>query len=308
MTKKMALGKGMASLIQHRPTELLNPSPVANETGEGGGLGPPPTPPLSIPIEDIHPNPNQPRKTFKKDELEELSLSIKESGILVPLIVSRDEEGYQLIAGERRLRAAERAGLREVPVLVKTVTEREKMVISIVENIQRSGLNCVEEALAYSTLMDEFHLTQEEVAKSVGKERSSVANFLRILNLPRPVIDLIREGELSFGHAKVLASVKDRDLAISMAQEVVAKKFNVRELEALVKSVDRRGGEGSGRAKRHGPDPSFMEQLDQCRRKLEQKTGFHIALRPGRGQSGQMTLKFSSEREFNDIYEFFMER
>ena len=301
----MALGRGMASLIQDTPKELLAKPLVDSPSKEGA---PPELPSFSkyLPIEDIHPNPGQPRKSFNEEELKELSQSIRESGILVPLIATRSEEGYQLIAGERRLRAAEMAGLKEVPVIVKAVTDREKMVISIVENIQRSDLNCVEEALAYSTLMDEFHLTQEEVAKSVGKERSSVANFLRVLNLPRPVIDLIRGGELSFGHAKVLVAVKDRELAISMAQEVVTKKLNVRELEVLVKNTDR--PKGGGRPGRIRSNNFFVEKLNGCRDKLEQKTGFHVALKPGRDKSGQVILKFSDEQEFNNIYEFFMER
>ena len=168
--------------------------------------------PLLVDVNSIKTNPNQPRKIFKEKDLEELAESIKENGIIQPLIVAELENGhYELVAGERRLRAAKKIGLEQVPVVVKKATEREKMIMSIIENVQRSDLNCVEEALAYYQLMNEYKLTQEDVAKKLGKERSTVANFLRVLNLPRPVIDLLQKEILSFGHAKILASVKERD-------------------------------------------------------------------------------------------------
>ena len=312
MVKKSVLGKGMASLLQDTPNELLAKSLVVEQQGkeaktpattESVPPSPGSPPPLSVAVDRIRPNPGQPRKVFRPEEIEELAHSIRESGVLVPLIVTESaEEGqFDLIAGERRLRAARSAGLVEVPVVVKRATDREKMVISIVENIQRSDLNCIEEALAYSSLMDEFHLTQEEVAKSVGKERSTVANHLRILRLPRPVIEMIQRSDLSFGHAKILVAIGDHDLTVSVARQAVEGGLSVRELERLV------GGFGKGKkAKKPRQKSLFEEKVGYYRDKLEQKTGFHCDVAVGKGDSGHVSFKFSNEAEFNDIFEFIL--
>jgi len=148
---------------------------------------------LMVDISQVKGNANQPRKIFKEKDLEELSLSIKENGILQPLLVTKVEGGFEVIAGERRLRAAKKAGLERVPVIVRTATERDKMILAVIENVQRADLNCVEEAVAYYQLISDFKVTQEELAKKIGKERSTVANFLRILKLPRPVLDLLQK-------------------------------------------------------------------------------------------------------------------
>ena len=251
MAKKLALGKGIASLLQESTPQSVVNQTYNNKFGnqkfddeiyheveqekeieiryENG--------PLLVDVGSIKTNPNQPRKIFKEKDLEELSESIKENGIIQPLVVAELENGhFELIAGERRLRAAKRAGLEQVPVVVKRATEREKMIMSIIENVQRSDLNCVEEALAYYQLMNEYKLTQEDVAKKLGKERSTVANFLRILNLPRPVIDLLQKEMLSFGHAKILAAVKEREDAIRLANEAVVNGWSVRDLENGIKA------------------------------------------------------------------------
>ena len=193
MAKKIALGKGIASLLQDAsPQSAMN----QNYNSQYAHQEVPSVPaekeieiryentPLLVDVNSIKTNPNQPRKIFKEKDLEELAESIKENGIIQPLIVAELENGhYELVAGERRLRAAKKIGLEQVPVVVKKATEREKMIMSIIENVQRSDLNCVEEALAYYQLMNEYKLTQEDVAKKLGKERSTVANFLRVLNL-----------------------------------------------------------------------------------------------------------------------------
>lgn len=306
MARKIALGRGMASLIQDTPNQILARSLVGGEEGpdggeEGGGRE---GASVMVPIEEVRPNPKQPRKTFPEKDLEELSLSIRESGVLVPLIVAGAPGGYELIAGERRLKAAARAGLTRVPVVVRRGTEREKMVMSIVENIQRSDLNCVEEALAYSALMDEFHLTQEEVAKSLGKERSSIANHLRILGLPREVIDLLRDGALSFGHAKVLAALKEPDRALGLARAAAARGMSVRELEAALKADGRRRGGGPP----PGPPPggALGGRLPYFRDRLEERTGLHVRIQEEGGGSGRVVLKFSDKEGFDAIYEFLM--
>jgi ParB family chromosome partitioning protein len=312
MAKKIALGKGIASLL-HDAT----PASVVNATynSQFGNDNPPvvaverevevriENTPLLVHVDSIKTNPNQPRKIFKEKDLEELCESIKENGIIQPLIVAELEGGqYELVAGERRLRASKKAGLEMVPVVVKRATDREKMIMSIIENVQRSDLNCVEEALAYYQLMNEYKLTQEDVAKKLGKERSTVANFLRVLNLPRPVIDLLQKEMLSFGHAKILASVKEREEATRLANEAVSKQWSVRDLETALKAKK------PLKEKEAKKNPFFEEKLEQFRKSLEQKTGFHYALSSGKNGSGTISMKFSNEAEFNDIYEFLLSR
>ena len=312
MAKKIALGKGIASLLQDAsPQSAMN----QNYNSQYAHAEVPAVPaekeieiryentPLLVDVNSIKTNPNQPRKIFKEKDLEELAESIKENGIIQPLIVAELENGqYELVAGERRLRAAKKIGLEQVPVVVKKATEREKMIMSIIENVQRSDLNCVEEALAYYQLMNEYKLTQEDVAKKLGKERSTVANFLRVLNLPRPVIDLLQKEILSFGHAKILASVKEREDAIRLANESVAQGWSVRDLEQAIKAKK------PSKEKSVRKNPFFDGKLDQFKKTLEQKTGYHFALSSGKNGSGQISLKYSNEAEFNDIYEFLLSK
>ena len=297
MTKKTALGKGIGSLIRETPNQILAHSlqsqeqePPASPLFEEGGF-------LSINVSEIIVNTKQPRKIFKKKDLEELTNSIRENGIIQPLVVTRTSSGFELIAGERRLRAAKEIGLEKVPVILKNTTERDRMIVSIIENVQRSDLNCVEEALAYYQLMEEFKLTQEEVAKRVGKERSSVANFLRILKLPRDVIDLIQREQISFGHAKILSSIKVREDVIRFAQEAARENYSVRELERRIQ----RRPVTPGKVKKEN-------RYDSLRQTLEQNTGFHFSILSGSKGRGKVVMKFSNDEEFNRIYDFLLRR
>jgi ParB family transcriptional regulator, chromosome partitioning protein len=304
MAKKIALGKGIASLIKDTPNEILSKTlkEKFNPSEEETQSQPAKVGTEMVHIDSIKTNPNQPRKIFKDKELQELSLSIKENGIIQPLIVAEDNGKFELVAGERRLRASKLAGLEYVPVVIKRGTEREKMIMSIIENVQRSDLNCVEEALAYYHLMTEYELTQEDVAKKLGKERSSVANFLRILKLPREVVELIQKEELSFGHAKVLASVKDREEAIRAANRAIVDKLSVRELEKLVKRKNKSQAVKPVK-------PLYDEnKLDKFRQRLEKNTGFHFGLSTKGAGNGQFVIKFTNEAEFNDIYEFLLSK
>ena len=304
MAKKAVLGKGIASLIQDTPNEILKANLtekiksvakkeaktkkiVKEEFSES---------PFLVDISEIKTNPDQPRKIFKEKDLKELSLSIQENGIIQPLILSKAEKGFDLIAGERRLRAAKLAGVKKVPAVIKKVTEKDKMVISIIENVQRSDLNCVEEALAYYQLMNDFELTQEEVAKKLGKERSTVANFLRILKLPREVIDHLQKENLSFGHAKVLASVKEREKAIRLANEAIAEELSVRELEKRIKKKN------SAKIK---PETNEVDsRMDSLKQKLERRTGYHFDIKSKKPGVGEIVIKFTNEAEFNDIFDY----
>ncbi|MFZ4712900.1 MAG: ParB/RepB/Spo0J family partition protein [Bacteriovoracaceae bacterium] len=291
--QKSVLGKGIASLIQSSNSdygmEASKAAPAAVAKGET----------LLVPVGKIKPNQYQPRRIFKEKDIVELCESIKENGIIQPLIVIEKGNEFELIAGERRLRAAKLAGLEQVPVVIKKATDREKLVMAIIENVQRSDLNCVEEALAYFQLMEEFKLKQEEVAKKIGKERSTVANFLRILKLPRDVISLLKEEKLSFGHAKVLAVVKEPEQTKRLALQAVEENLSVRELEILV-------GKKTKIVKDDKKETSFNDKLEPLRNKLEQKTGFHFKLAGKKNGAGLVTIKFNNEAEFNDIYQYLM--
>lgn len=285
--QKSALGKGMSALLANTSNQSVSIN-KAETSNDGVSL---------IPINKIRANKNQPRKIFKDKELYELSLSIKENGVIQPISVTELEDGnFEIVAGERRYRASKLAGLDSVPAIIKKATKKDLLVISIIENIQRSDLNCVEEALAYYQLLNEYNLTQEEVAKKLGKERSSVANLLRILKLPREVIQLLQKEELTLGHAKVLAAVKEDEKCKRLAAEAVRDSLSVRELEKLIKKAPT--------SKSSKTNKFFDEKVDALKQKLEAKTGFHFNLKTKQNGSGSIEIKFSDEAEFNTIYEY----
>ncbi len=295
--KKSALGKGISSLIQ--ANSLTSNSYGDESFNRNKGQNVDHNNQLSlIDVDMIQTNKGQPRKIFKESDLHDLSLSIKENGIIQPLIVISSGSKFELVAGERRLRAAKKAGLKRVPVVIKRATEKEKLTMAIIENVQRSDLNCVEEALAYYQLMEDFRLTQEEVAKKIGKDRSTIANFLRVLKLPREVVKQLQEEKLSFGHAKILAAVKDVERVKHFAGLCVENHLSVRELEKLIKK--------GPKIIKENTNPFFDEKLDSFRCNLEKKTGFHLQIKSKGKAGGAVTLKYSNEAEFNDIYEFLM--
>lgn len=293
--KKGALGKGMSALLGNNNSPL-NANNIDNTSiganGNESGF-------VLVDIAKIKANKKQPRKIFKDKEIMELSSSIKENGIIQPLIVTLDEDkNFKLISGERRLRASRLAGLEKVPVVIKRVTEKEHAAMAIIENVQRSDLNCVEEALAYYSLMNEFNLTQEEVAKQIGKDRSTIANFLRILKLPKEVIKMLQRDEISFGHAKVLVSQKDDEIIKRFALEVCDKNLSVRELEKLIKTKKNRSPKQSNKF--------FDEKVDALKQKLEKRTNYHFDIKTKSNGSGTITIKYSNEADFNDIYEYLL--
>lgn len=296
MKTKTALGKGMGA--------LLGGSGVSGAGRNEASIGSSDryNQPTLLNTTQIKPNKDQPRKIFKDKEIAELAASIKENGIIQPLTVQQGDKGeIMLIAGERRLRAAKLAGLEQVPVVFKKATKKDTIAMAIIENVQRSDLNCVEEALAYYQLMNEFDLTQEEVAKKIGKERSTIANFLRILKLPREVIQHLQKEELSFGHAKVLAALKDDEKSKRMAREAINGEWSVRELEKNIKAK-------KPKAVREKTNPYFDEKLDSIKRKLEEKTGYHFDLKTKSNGAGTITIKYSNEAEFNDIFEYLVSK
>ncbi len=189
----------------------------------------------TISLELIERNPFQPRDTFDKKAIEELALSIKEKGVIQPIIVREKGDKYQIVAGERRYLAAKEAGLKSIPAIIKNVSDRESAEIALIENIQRKNLNPLEEAKAYKSLMENFGYTQEEVAKKVGKDRATIANSLRLLNLPDEIKEKIKKGVITAGHARAILSLKDTEKQKELAEKIVEKRLSVREVEKLTK-------------------------------------------------------------------------
>ncbi len=220
--KSRGLGRGLSALM----------ADVAAETEEKSSDKPRPAE-QSVPIEKVQPNPDQPRQAFAKEALDELAASIKEKGIIQPLIVRRKGNGFEIVAGERRWRAAQQAQLHEVPVIVRDFTDTEVLEVAIIENIQRADLNPVEEAAGYKQLMDRFGHTQEKLAEAMGKSRSHIANLMRLLTLPEAVQSMLRDNSLTAGHARALITADD---PLSLAQQVVQRGLSVRETEKLAKA------------------------------------------------------------------------
>lgn len=236
INRSRALGKGLNSLL---PASLMGEDSEINITPETEVLND--SPYFLCPIDFITANPYQPRSEMELEPLQQLSASIKEKGILQPLVIRQLKENrYELIAGERRLRAAKMAGLEKVPVICKDIAISDRLELALIENIQRENLNAVEEAKAYDQLMSEFNLTQEDVSKRVGKNRSTVANSIRILQLPEDVLADISKGLISAGHGRVLLGLKDPDDIRRMRDEIIKHKLSVRDVENLLKSPKKR--------------------------------------------------------------------
>lgn len=265
MLKKTGLGKGMAALF---PV-------VEDETRKY----------FSCPIEEIKPNRYQPRKTFSPEKLEELAASIREKGVLQPLVVRKGAESYELIAGERRWRAAQKAGLREVPVVIQDVSDDTALEIALIENIQREDLNAVEEAEAYHALLEKFQLSQEELAKRVGKDRSTVANALRLLKLPDDLKHDIVEERLSMGHARALLSLDSPELMGKAREEILKGGLSVRATEGLVKKI--KSGKPVRAAQKIEPQMTDLEE------KLKRHFMTKVSIRRT-GKGGRIEILFNN--------------
>lgn len=276
MAKKSALGKGLGALMLENTTEDM----VATNT---------------LPISEITPNKDQPRKTFDEAALDELAESIKQHGVLQPLLVRPlPNGGYQLVAGERRWRASRRVGLREVPVVVKELTDTETMEIAIIENLQREDLNPIEEAEGLQALIDKCGFTQEEVASSVGKSRPAIANSLRLLRLPEKVRELTRDGKISAGHARALISLDNDALIIEAAENVIKNKLTVRDVERLAKTRDKGNSVSQKRYKRRD---SFYDEVELT---LSEVLGRKVKVYNGKGK-GTLEIEFYSQEDLKNI-------
>ena len=248
-----------------------------------------------IDINDIKPNSNQPRKTFDEDKLNELAASIEEHGLIQPLVLRKAEKGYEIVAGERRWRAARKIGIREIPCIVRELTDEENMLLAIIENMQREDLNPIEEAEGIRQMIETYGLTQEEVSKSVGKSRPYIANSLRLLRLPETVRKYIEDGSLSTGHAKAIAAVSDEKKQIELAEVAIRDGLSVRQLEKLAQQ-DKSGVKTRSRVKQKTADVKRVEE------DLKNALGTKVTLNQ-KGKKGKIEIEFYSKDELERLIE-----
>ncbi len=260
---------------------------------------------LDLDIDRLDPADVQPRGIFKEDKLEELALSIRHNGIIQPLVVRRTGERFQIIAGERRWRAAQKAGLQRVPCIVKDVADDSVLELSLIENIQREELNPIEEANAYKNLLEKRDLTQEEVAQRVGKDRSSITNSLRLLKLPLEVQKLVEEDKLSMGHARALLSVASVEQQIMLAKEITTRELSVRETEQLVKRAQGISS-GSARTKPGVSNNTEAANVLAAEAKLSKKLGAPVKIRLAR-TGGVVEIRFSSSEDLARLFDTLMQ-
>ncbi len=296
-----ALGRGLGALIRE-PEVLPQPSSPSMATGAATAAAPAPIAtggPLQIDIDLIDPSPYQPRTRFAEPALEELAQSIRTSGIIQPLVVRKIGARYQLIAGERRWRASQRAQLLRVPVVVREVSDEQALELTLVENIQREDLNPIEQARAFDRLMEEFHLTQDEVATRTGKDRATVANSIRLLSLEGQLLDWIEEGKLTAGHGRALLAIEDRKLRSDLALKASRGKLTVRQVERMATRKSR--GRIQAVAETH--DPNRQAAVDELQKHLGTRV---TLLMPAKGRPGQLSLEFYDEEQLNGLYERLM--
>ena len=279
---KKGLGKGLDALFEDNSYDLEQ---------QGGGE-------TLLRLSKIEPDKNQPRKFFDEDALEELAASIKEHGLIQPIIVSPlADDRYRIIAGERRWRACRLAGLEEIPVLVREYTDREVSEISLIENLQREDLNPIEEAMGYRNLMEIYGMTQEKIAQTVSKSRSAIANTLRLLTLPEQILDFIKTGELSAGHARTLIGLEDTDLQLALANKMIADELSVRQAEDLVKK--------SKKEPKAAPktDPAVAQAIKELETRAASGVGNKVVIRHKPDNKGKVEIQYHSVDELEKIIE-----
>ncbi|GAD13284.1 stage 0 sporulation protein J [Geobacillus kaustophilus GBlys] len=283
MNVAKGLGKGISALFDNLSLNELNGK---EETVR------------EVSIHDLHPNPYQPRKTFQPEAIEELKQSILQHGILQPLIVRRVPNGFEIVVGERRYRAAKEANLPSVPVVVRELTDEQMMEFALLENLQREDLNPIEEAMAYKMLMDKLHLTQEEVASRVGKSRPHIANHLRLLSLPSDVQKLLIDGTLSMGHGRALLGLKQKSKMKSIVERTIREGLNVRQLEKLIQQANENVSRET--SKRKPPEKSvFIRESESL---LREKFGTNVTIKQTR-KRGKIEIEFFSPEDLERILE-----
>jgi ParB family chromosome partitioning protein len=287
-----ALGRGLGALIRDpdpQPTAATAAATATAPARSPSGL-------QSVDVDLIEPGPYQPRTRFREESLAELAQSIQSSGIVQPLVVRPVGSRFQLLAGERRWRAAQRAGLARVPVVIREVSDEAALEITLVENIQREDLNPVEEARAFERFMSDFHLTQEEVATRTGKDRATVANAVRLLRLEKPIVDLIEDGRLSAGHGRALLGISDAKVRLALARRASRGGITVRQIERL---ASRRS-----RAPLAPPPPVLDANTRSAIEQLQQTLGTRVTLRPAtKTRPGQLQIEYYDEEQLAGLYD-----
>lgn len=274
------LGKGINALFP------------ANEVEEESVL-------LEIKIKDLRPNPYQPRKVFTEEAIQDLKASIEEHGIIQPLIVRKSLKGYDIVAGERRYRAAIEAKLKTVPAVVKKLTDKQMMQVALIENLQREDLNPIEEAIAYKKLMEELELTQEELAKKIGKSRPHIANHLRLLHLTPAIQLIISEGKLSMGHGRALLGLKDNSKLTALVDKVIKEELNVRALESLIQKINQNVPRETFKKNNIKLDPILKDKENH----LKQRFGTSVQIKPSKRGKGKIEIEFYSGEDLTRVLE-----
>ena len=276
MISKRGLGKGLGALI-----------PEGEESDRNSIV--------EIRITDIEANDKQPRKAFNDETLADLSESIKEHGVVQPIIVRKLGSSYQIIAGERRWRAARLAGKKTIPAIVKECSDLEVMELALIENLQREDLNSIEEAMAYKSLIEEYNMTQEEISRKIGKSRPAIANSLRMLQLPQEIKNMIAEGKISQGHARALLSISGEKNQIDMAKKIIAQQLNVRQIEKLAKDTKQK------KKKEVLPD-AYQIEINQLEERLRAALGTKVTIHHKKNR-GSIEIEYYSDEEFDRIFD-----
>ena len=303
--KRNGLGKGLDSLIPNKSDKLTKPETKKNNSEVKVSPAKkvkedPKASEILLKINQVEPNRDQPRKEFDEDALLELADSIKQFGVLQPLLVQKKKDYYEIIAGERRWRAAKLAGLKEVPVLIKSYTDQEIVEISLIENIQRENLNPIEEAMAFKRLLEEFHLKQDEVAERVSKSRTAVTNSMRLLKLSDKVKQMIIDDMISTGHARALLAIEDEEQQYLLATKIFDEKLSVRETEKLVKSLKNPKKE----VKKTTPEHQFI--YNDIAEKMKSIMGTKVNINAKANGKGKIEIEYYSEEELERIYDLMM--
>ncbi|HNU80005.1 MAG TPA: ParB/RepB/Spo0J family partition protein [Bacillota bacterium] len=276
MISRRGLGKGLGALI-----------PEGEESDRNSIV--------EIKITDIEANDKQPRKAFNDATLADLSESIKEHGVVQPIIVRKQGNGYQIVAGERRWRAARLAGKKTIPAIIKECSNLEVMELALIENLQREDLNSIEEAMAYKSLIEEYNMTQEEISKKIGKSRPAIANSLRLLQLPQEIKNMIAEGKISQGHARALLSISGEKKQLDMAEKIIAQQLNVRQIEKLAKDTKQK-------KKKEVLTDAYQIEINQLEERLRAVLGTKVTIHH-RKNRGSIEIEYYSDEEFDRIFE-----
>jgi ParB family transcriptional regulator, chromosome partitioning protein len=301
-SQRKALGKGLSALLPGKPTPGGRPeAPAASAAATLRNLPEYFEQFESLPLDRLRINQDQPRSSFDAERLEELAQSIRSNGVIQPIIVCKDSGGYMVIAGERRWKAAQLAGLKEIPALVRTVEQNRRLELALIENIQREDLNPIETATAFARLIEQHKLNHEHVAERTGKDRSTITNFLRLLKLPAEVQNDLARGDISMGHARALLGLPTAQAQRQACQQILDKRLSVRETEKLVKDLttEKHAADSKGKAtKANGVDPNIRAAIEA----MQEALGTKVRLVPRFGGAGRIEIEYYSQDDLDRIY------